>query len=77
MFLCISEIFRSRGGGIEILTMIGVQKCQFLAISENLTNAYAYRSSKLIVYNECLVYVHSLDFPLIILITKIVRFHIS
>ena len=24
--LCISEIFGSRGGGIEILTMIGVQK---------------------------------------------------
>ena len=33
--ICISEIFGSRGGGIEILTMIGVQKCQFLAKSEN------------------------------------------
>ena len=28
-----SEIFGSRDGGIEILTMIGVQKCQFLAKS--------------------------------------------
>ena len=53
--LCISEIFGLRGGGIEIMTMIGVQKCQFLAKSENGTNAYAYFSSKLIVNNECLV----------------------
>ena len=65
------------GGGIEILTMIGVQKCQFFAKSENLKNAYAYRLSKFIVNNECLVYVHSLNFPLIIHITKIVRFHNS
>ena len=27
--LCISEIFGSRGGGIEILTMIGVQNANF------------------------------------------------
>ena len=26
--ICISEIFGSRGGGIEIMTMIDVQKCQ-------------------------------------------------
>ena len=32
---CISEIFGSRGGGIEILTMIGVQTCKFLVKSEN------------------------------------------
>ena len=30
--LCILEIFGSRGGGVEILTMIRVQKCQFLTI---------------------------------------------
>ena len=65
-----------RGGGIEILTIIGVQKCQFLGKSENWTNAYAYCSCKLIFYNECLVYIHSLDFPLIIHITEIVGFHI-
>ena len=57
--------------------MIGVQKCQFLAKPENSINAYAYCSSKLIVNNECLVYVYSLDFPLIIHVTKIVRFHVS
>ena len=50
------------GWGVEILIMIGVQKCQFLAKPENSTNAYAYCSSKLIVNNECLVYVYSLDF---------------
>ena len=33
--LCISDIFGSRGGGIEILSMIDVKKCQFLAKSEN------------------------------------------
>ena len=75
--LCISEIFGSRGGGIQILTLIGVRKCQFLAKSENLSNAYAYCSSKSIVNNEYLVYIHSLNFPLIIHITKIERFHIS
>ena len=76
--LCISKSFGSRGGGIEILTMIGVQICQFLAKSDNRTNAYSFCSSKLI-NNECLVYinVHSLDFPQIIYTTKIVQFHIS
>ena len=38
--LCISS-FGLRGGGVEIMTMIGVQNCQFLAKSENWTNAYA------------------------------------
>ena len=33
--LCLSKIFGSRGGGMEILAMMGVQKCQFLAKSEN------------------------------------------
>ena len=75
--LCMSEIFWSRGGVIEILTMIGVQKCQFLAKSENWTNSSAYCSSKLNVNNECLVYIHSLDFNLIINITKIIQFNIS
>ena len=73
-----SEIFGLRGGGIEIIwKIIGVQKCQYLAKWENWTNASAYCSSKLIVSNECLVYIQSLNFPLIINITKIVWFHIS
>ena len=56
---------------MEILTIIGVQKCQFSAKSEILSNAYAYCSRKLIVNNECLAYIHSLDFPLIIhILTK-------
>ena len=38
--LCISKSFGARGGGKEILTMIGVQICQFLAKSDNGTNAY-------------------------------------
>ena len=63
--LRISTLFWSRVGGIEILTMIGVQKCQFLVKSESLTNAYACCSCKWIINNECLVYIHSLDFPLI------------
>ena len=67
----------SNGGSIEILTMISVQKCQFLAKSENWTIAYAYCSWKLTVYNECLVYVQSLDFPLIIHKTQIIGFDIS
>ena len=65
---------------MEILTMIGVQKCKFLlnlAKSENWTNAYAYCLNKLIVNNECLAYIHSLDLPLIIHIIKILQFHIS
>ena len=59
--LRISKLFGSRIGGIKILTMIGVQKCQFLGKKENWTNAYAYCSSKLIVNNECLVYIHSFN----------------
>ena len=65
---------------MEILTILGVLKCQFLlnlAKSENWTNAYAYWLNKLIVNNECLAYIHSLDFPLIIHIIKILQFHIS
>ena len=62
---------------MEILTMIGVQKCQFLAKSENWTNTYAYCSSKLIVNNECLACKHSFDFLLINHITNIVWFNID
>ena len=35
MNLRISKVFGSRGGATEILTMISVQKCQLLAISED------------------------------------------
>ena len=35
MNLRILKVFGSRGGATEILTMICVQKCQFLAISED------------------------------------------
>ena len=70
MNLRISKVFGSRGGATEILTMLSVQKCQFLAISEDRTNMYACYSFKLI-NNECLVYIHSLDFALIVYVTKI------
>ena len=40
MIHCISKPFGSRGGGIEILAMIGVQQCLLLAKSEHLRNAY-------------------------------------
>ena len=75
--LCISKLFGSRGGGIEILTLIGVQKCQFLAKSENWTYVYDCCSCKLIMNDECLVYIHSLDFPRNTHITKIEQLHFS
>ena len=79
MNLCISKVFGSRGGATEILTVISVQKCQFLAISEYWKIVYACCSFKLIINNECLVYIHSLDFALrlIIYVTKIRQFHVS
>ena len=76
----ISKVFGSRSGATEILRMISVQKCQFfLLISyiRKLTNVYARCSCKLIIIKEWLVYIHSLDFPLIIYVTKIGQFHIS
>ena len=57
MNLRISKVFGSRGGATEILTVISVQKCQFLAISENWTNVYACFSFNLIINNECSVYI--------------------
>ena len=48
-----------------------------LAISEDWTIGYACCSFKLIIHNECLVYMHSLDFALIIYVTKIRQFHVS
>ena len=77
MNLRISKVFGSRGGATEILTMISVQKCQFLAILEDWTNVYACCSYKLIINNECLVYIHRLDFALITHVTKIRQFHVS
>ena len=77
MNLRILKVFGSRCGATEILTMISVQKYQFLAISEYWTNVYACCSFKLIINNECLVYIHSLDFVLIIYVTKIRQFHVS
>ena len=77
MILRISKVFGSRGGATEILTIISVQKCQFLAISEDWTNVYACCSFKLIINNECLVYIYSLNFALSIYVTKIRKFHIS
>ena len=70
MILFISKIFGSRGKGMEILTIIGVQKCQILVKSENWTNVYAFVSSKLIVINECLAYIHSLTFFLLFIQQK-------
>ena len=70
------SVFGSRGGATEIhvLTMISVPKCQFLAISEDWTNVYTCCLFKLIINNEWLVYIHSLDFALIIYVTKITQF---
>ena len=52
--------------------MIGVQKYQFLAKSKHLTTLYACCSWKWIITNECVFgkYIHSLDFPLNIQISK-------
>ena len=75
--LCISKLFGSRDEGIEILTMICVQIWQFLANLENWTNVYVCCSCKLIINYECLVYIHSLVFPLNTHITKIEQFHTS
>ena len=73
MILRISKVFGSRDGATEILTMICVQKCGFLAISENWTNLMymhvVHANDKSIINNECLVYIFSLDFPLIINVT--------
>ena len=77
MNLRIPKVFGSKSGATEILKMINVQKCKFLAISEDWTNVYACCSLKLIIYNECLVYIYSLDFALIISVTKIRQFHVS
>ena len=69
----ILKVFGSRGGTTEILTMISVQKCHFLAISEDWTNMYACCSFKIIINNEYLVCIHSLDFVLIIHVSKIIQ----
>ena len=73
----LSKVSGSRGCGTEILMMIRVQKCQYMAISENWTDVYASCSCKSIINKECLVYIHSLGFPLIIYVTKTGQFHIS
>ena len=52
-------------------------KCHFLPISENLTNVYVCCSFHSINNNGCSVYIHSLDFTLIIYVTKIGHFHVS
>ena len=77
MKLRISKVFWSRGGATKILKMISVQKCQCFAKSEDWTNVYACCSFKLIINSECLVYIHSLDFAVIIYVTKIRKFHVS
>ena len=77
MILRISIVFGSRGRATEMLTMISVQKCHFLAISENWSYVYACCSFNSIIYNNFSVYIHSLDFPLIIYATKIGKFHVS
>ena len=53
------------------------KNCQFLAKSENWANLCTCCSYRLIINDECLVYIHSLDFSLNTHITKIVQFHIS
>ena len=51
MILHISNVFGSRGGATEILTMISVQKCHFLAVSE-----YCLLFIHSNINNDCLVY---------------------
>ena len=63
--LWIFKAFGSRGGATEILTMISVQKCQILATYENWRNVYACCLFKLIIDNECLVYIQRLHFVLL------------
>ena len=46
------------------------KNANFLDKSDNWTNVYACCSCKLFIGDECLVYIHSLDFPLNIRITK-------
>ena len=75
--LCISKLFGSRGGGIEIFTMIGVQKYQFIASAEYWTTVHVCCSCKLIKNDKCLAYIHSLDFLLNTHVTKIVLIQIS
>ena len=77
MILRVSIVFGSRGRATEMMTMISVQKCHFLAISENWSYVYACCSFNSIIYNNFSVYIHSLDFPLIIYVTKIGQFHVS
>ena len=77
MNLRISKVFGSRGGATEIMKITSVQKWQFLAISEDWTNVYACCSFKIIINNECLIYIHRLDIFLIIYVTKIIQFHVS
>ena len=77
VILRISKVFGSRSWATEIFTMISVQKCQVLAISEGWTNVHACCSFKLIIDNECLVFIHSLGFALIIYATKIRQFYVS
>ena len=69
IILRISIVFGMRGGGAEILTIIGGKKMLQIYMSIVLCT--------LIMNIECLVYIHSLDFPLSIHITKIAQFHIS
>ena len=59
-----SKVYGSRAGASELLTTIRLQKCQFLPTLENWTNWHVSYSCKWIINNECLVYVHSLDFRL-------------
>ena len=63
IILRISKVFGLRGGATEIRVTNG----QFLAMSENCTNVHACCSCKLMFNNKCLVFIHSLDFLLIIM----------
>ena len=73
----ISILFGSRGEATDILTMIGMQKCNFSGKSENWTYVYACCTCKWITNNEWLVCIYILDFPLNIYVTKIGQLHIS
>lgn len=60
--LRISKVFGWRGWATYTLTIINVQKCWFLATSENLSQEYMLVHENEIINNDCLLYIHSLDF---------------
>ena len=75
MIRCISKVLERGVIDNRNIDNDKCQKCQFLAFRK-LNYCFACCSCKLIINNKCLVYIYSLDFPLIIY-GKNGQFHIS